>query len=468
MNKKNVLPLAALAGAALVLVVIYVFLQVRQKQTPDGPGDFTTEYFEAVLVDTSKIDRIVIQNDKFEGAFYKEGENWKHEGEEFFPVKQKVFDNLFSILLSHLNAFSVLEKPAELSQYGLDNPKGQLRLYQGEQELIAISLGDRLPTQEMYYCKFSGDDKVYTVSTNYHRFLTMAREDFLEELNLPQIADTSQLLEIQVCMGDAVMHAVHDENNPYDYSGKNVFDWYFLEPYGRIVNADFDTWHTQCENYLQFSYHSLVDYMPASLARYGLEEPEGKLTVTYRSQNGQETASYTILLGAKDEKGDYYVKLQGSDWIMTMAPEIVEMRFATDTYPWVYKNILWPGVQVLETVTITSKDFTHVLSIETVTGEDGGQTAQGLWDNQLLTKEDFTLVQSALLNLQIVALAKEEISSEDAVLTITVKVRDEDKQKNQTIAFLPYNTEAYAISVDGQVDFVIDKRKVEAFLLLWQ
>ncbi len=310
---------------------------------------------------------------------------------------------------------------------------------------------------------FEGDSKVYMVSANYNRFLSMTREEYLEELNLPQIADIKQMIEVTVTNGSETFHAVRDEKNPYDYSGKAIFDWYFTDPYQHAVNADFDAWYGQCENYLQFSYRTLVDYMPANPALYGLDRPSASLRVVYRSKNGKEENSYTLLLGSKDNDGNYYAKLEGNDWIMSLSPQIVDKRFITNPYPWVCKNVLWPGVKVLDTLTFTTPDWEHVLTMSTVE-EDGKETAIGSYDGTVLTKEEFTVLQQEILNLHYMAELKEAVEATEAVLTITVKVNDAKTLKDETIAFLPYSAEAYAVCVDGTADFLIDKREVDTFL----
>lgn len=467
MNKKKMLPLLALIGGAIILVVIYAVLQGKDKKNPTGQENSQVTYFEARKIDTTKVNRIGVKNDSFSGAFYLEDGTWKHEGEEFFPVRQKSFDNLFNILLSNLNAFSELKEPAALSEYGLQNPQGEMRIYQDDTLMLGILLGNKVPTQEQYYCMFEGDSKVYTVSVNYNRFLSMKREEYLEELNLPQIADTKQLIEVTVTNENGTFRVVRDEKNPYDYSGSGVFDWYFAAPYQHVVNADFDTWFTQCDNYLQFPYQSLVSYMPTNLAQYGLDEPSASLKVVYRSQNGKEENSYTLLLGNKDENGSYYAKMDGNDWVMLLSSQIVDRRFETTTFPWVSKHVLWPGIKVLDTVTFTTPDWEHVLKISTVE-EDGKETTVGTYDGTLLSKEEFTVLQQEILNLHYSAEPSRTVEDAEPVLTITVKVKDEEKNKGETISFLPYNTEAYAVSVDGVVDFLIDKRELDTFLLLLQ
>lgn len=465
MKKKKIIPLLALLAAAVVLVALYLALSLKNKEKPQPSGE-EADFFQVKAIAVESVDRIEISNASFSGSFVKDGEVWRYGGSEFFPVRQKAIENLLSILLSNLNAFGVVEDPADLSEYGLAEPVAVLAAYAGEQELVGISLGNALPTKEQYYCMFSGDPKVYTVSVNYRRFLTTAREDFLAELELPSVAEVSQLQEIELTGEAGGFHAVRDAANPYDYSGKAVFDWYFSEPYAQPVNADYDAWYRQCAYYLSFSYEALAAYMPPDLSVYGLSEPAARLTVVYTSQSGNERNSYTLELGSEDENGNYYARLAGSDWIMTISSKTVENRFSGNVYPWICKTIVWPGTHEIASLSFAFDGEEHTLAITLDENEDGSGEAVGAWDGETLSQERFSAMQSDLLSLRISASAEHEASGDEALLTISVKVRDTETMRGQTVAFLPYSEEAYAVSVDGIVNFLIDKRDLELYLEL--
>lgn len=464
MKKKKMIPLLALLAAAAVLVALYLALSLKEKEEPQPSGEEAV-FFQVKAIAVESVDRIEISNASFSGSFVRDGEVWRYGGsDEFFPVRQKTIENLISILLSNLNAFQVLEDPAELSEYGLAEPVAELTAYAGEQELVGISLGNALPTKEQYYCMFSGDPKVYTVSVNYQRFLTTAREDFLAELELPSVAEISQLQEIELTGALGSFHAVRDAANPYDYSGKAVFDWYFSEPYARPVNADYDAWYQQCAYYLSFSYESLAAYMPQDVSVYGLSEPTARLTVVYTSQSGNERSSYTLELGSEDENGNYYARLAGSDWIMTISPKTAENRFSGNVYPWVCKTIVWPGTHGIASLSFAFDGEEHTLAIALDESGDGSGEAVGAWDGETLSQERFFSIQSDLLSLRISASAEHDAVGEEAVLTIRVEVRDTETMRGQTVEFLPYNEEAYAVCVDGTVDFLVDKRDLTLYL----
>ncbi len=463
MKKKQWIPLAALFATAAVLLVVY-FAWTASKKTKSEEPEEQTSYFSVMEIAVDTVDRITIANASFTGSFVKKDGSWVYEGQEFFPVRQKEIENLLTILLSNLNAFRVVENPAELSEYGLLEPVAELSAYAGEQKLVGISLGNALLTADEYYCMFSDDEKVYTVSGNYNRFLTAKRENYLANLDLPSIAENSQLTEICLTGSMGSFRAVKDKENPYDYTGMGVFDWYFSEPYERPINADYDAWYQQCAYYRSFSYESLVAYMPQDWSVYGLEEPAAVLTVSYTDASGSENNAYSLEIGGQDEDGNYYARLAGNDWVMTISPAVVRTRFSADTYSWICKTVVWPGTNAIASVTFSFGEEEHTLTVTMEPGEDTEEAAKGAWDGEELSQEQFSTMQSDMLLLAVNAVAEQEATGDEPVLTIVVKVRDEEAFRGMTVSFLPYSEEAYAVCIDGFVNFQIDRRDVELYL----
>ena len=150
MKKKQWIPLAALFATAAVLLVVY-FAWTASKKTKSEEPEEQTSYFSVMEIAVDTVDRITIANASFTGSFVKKDGSWVYEGQEFFPVRQKEIENLLTILLSNLNAFRVVENPAELSEYGLLEPVAELSAYAGEQKLVGISLGNALLTADERY-----------------------------------------------------------------------------------------------------------------------------------------------------------------------------------------------------------------------------------------------------------------------------------------------------------------------------
>ncbi len=464
MKKKTIISLVALSVLAIAMLILYLVLIQKESQGDKGNSG-TQEYFAVMTLDMGKVDRIAVKNASTTAEFAKVDGVWKRTDTDFFPVKQQALTGIEHVLLSNLNAFSKISAPAELSEYGLANPAAELSVYQGETLLCVIYLGDKLPTKEQYYCRFSGDEAVYTVSANYARYMCMSSNDFLEDLELPGIDETSYLREIQV-EGEAFrsFHAVFEPGNAADYSGSMLFPWVFYEPLTGSCLADTlnGAWLNQMEAYCSVRYEELVAYRPGDLSKYGLDKPCGTLTVSYTDVNGILEQEYCLKLGAQSENGSYFACLDGIEWIFTISQSEVERKFASNIFEWSYHTVIYPATPNLSQVLITAGEEQYLVKNEgtlseaglpeyTVNGKAVSDDALAEWRNQMLV-----LKTSGYL-------VTEVSEDETPVLTIQCEVNREDMQ-DTLVEFYPYSDGLYKVVVNGYSDFTIDSRDVTQFV----
>lgn len=458
--KKNYLIIILLAVLAIGLGVLYFLL----KNGTNPQEQQTASYFTIKTIDTQQIDRVVLQSGEFTGEFLKSNGGWIREEEGVFPVKQSAVDNIVSIIAANLRAFSKVENPAALSEYGLDNPLAALKLYNGESLLLELLVGRKHPSQEKYYMKIAGDDNVYIVSDNYYRYLVLKREDFLEDVRLPYIEDKLYLREIKVSGEDiAPLHAVYDENNPYDYSSTKSFRWYFTEPFEAPVNADLsaDTWELVIDRYRTVSYENLVAFRPSDYKRYGLDEPYATVYVRYTNAAGTSDQEYKLYIGNQNDAGLYYARVEGVDWVFQMKSDTVDGLIKTDVSGWYYKTIFFPGVNVFEKLVIKTPDKTWEITSKTgseeetvyiMNGKDLPDDVRSAWVSQFLL-------------LKYKGMTNEEISGAE-VLSFDIVVKNPETHASRNFTFYEKNESVYLVAIDGIVQFTADVRDVNEFIEL--
>lgn len=464
MKKKTIISLVALSTLAVAMLILYLVLLKKES----GGGDETPgveDYFTVLTLDMEKVDRITLKNESTSAEFSKVDGIWNRTDTDFFPVRQQTMTGIENVLLSNLNAFSKISDPAAPTEYGLESPVAELSVYQGETLLCTIFLGDKLPTKDQYYCRFLGDDSVYTVSSNYAKYMCMSSNDFLADLELPNIADTSYLREIRV-EGEAFrsFHAVFEPGNAADYSGTLLFPWVFYEPLTGSCLADTmnGAWLNQMGAYCSVRYEELVAYRPNDLSKFGLDEPCGTLTISYTDSVGATTKEYCLKLGTQLENGSYYACLEGVEWIFTVSQSEVERKFASNIFEWAYHTVIYPATPNLSQVLITAGELQYCLKNEgstseaglpeyTVNGKRVSEDIMAEWRNQMLV-----LKTSGYL-------VSEVGEDETPLLTIQCEVNREDMQ-NTVVEFYPHSDGLYKVVVNGYSDFTIDSRDVEQFL----
>lgn len=458
MGKKNIISIVLLGVLAVGLLTLYLLLRDNGSRIPEPEKP---SYIVITKLPVETIDRIGLKSGNFDGEFTLEQGTWVRTGEEVFPVKQTAIKSIISIVAANLNAFEKVQNPAGIAEYGLDAPSAVLKLYAGNSLLLELLVGNKLPTTNRYYVKVSGDDSIYICSENYYNYLVHDRADLLETITLPKIADRTQLREVEILNGsETVFHAIYDESNPYDYSTNNMFPWYFLEPLSGHVNAGFnaDGWYTKEQRYLQVTYSKLVAFRPADYKRYGLTDDCTKIIVHYTDENKGTLQSYTLIIGASAGDGTSYAKLLDSDWVFAIEDAVANSWRQVNLFPCIYQTALFPGVNLMETITIQTPSEQWVIKNMHV---DEEHTICSLNDRRLTTDE-LNDLSVEIMRLKYSGLSTGEEMG-DEVMTISVAVSD-DVHKDTCISFYRCNDSVYLVSVDGGADFTMDVRDVNSFL----
>ncbi len=476
-KQKKLLGIVALVLVAVGLLGIYLLLTKKSEEPKEPAGD---KVIRVVTIDAQAVEKISIEPSGAERiCLVKSSEQWQREGSAVFPINQSVASLIVDSLLSNLNALKELDKPAELSQYGLEQPKSVLKAYQGEQCLVTIKLGDKVPNADAYYAMFDDSDKVYTVASNYERYMMLTWDGLMESITLPTISDVEQIRSVSI---ESTIYtnfeAFYDEENPYDYSGSHMFNWYFGTPYDGYVNADYTntTWYTQLSNYSSYPYVGVVRYGLDGLEQYGLDQPNTTLTVSF--MDGTAKSTITLYLGNEDENGNVYGYFNDIDWVFLFSKTIVENRVKAQTYTWSYLKPFWPNTNLMKQMTVEAEGNTYTLLMN---HSEDGDTAT--WNGKDCT-EILSDIGSDLFNIKYSKLVSAEekeklgLSANDgeanaAILQnnfgepiICFEIVMTEGLAGSQVEVYAYDDEYCIICVNGNVNFLCDKRDIESYIML--
>ena len=459
MNKKNLIPIILLSVLAVALLAVYLI--VTKSPKPGNGQENKPSYFVIREIPTDRVDRLQIKTGNFEGVFVRDGEEWRHE-ENAFPVNQLSVGVIISIVASHLNAFERVKNPTSLSDYGFDNPNAVLWLYAGGEQLLKLSVGNKIPTQERYYAMVDGDDTVYIVSDNYYNYLVKDRSDFLENVKLPEIEEWTLLREITITEEDTVtFHAIYDEHNPYDYSGVGMFSWMIKEPLNGFSNADLngDTWYDLLQRYLSVTYDRTVAYRPASYGTYGLDHPTTSITVRYADKFGREDYSYTMDFGSQTGDGGIYMRLRNMEWVFRMSNEAAAKWKEITIFDVCHKTVFFPSGNTFNRIVITAGGKRYELVNTHASSDSPVYTINGM----TMPDDVFNEWSRAILSLKYSELVHDGTPGSE-VMTIETEVADQSLHKNMRIVFYTFTDSVYLVSVNDKFDFAIDVRKINDFI----
>ncbi len=458
MKRANIVRLSILIAAAVILTVVFVLLK---KKADDPAEEEKIKYLTVTTIDVNRVDRISIQNEYYSGVFTKQGDSWNCESD---ILSQKVIWQIPDNLLSNLRAIAKVDNPAADSEYGLDNPSAVLEAYAGEERLVRIELGDKVPTKTYYYCRFNGDKTVYTVSASYASLMVRERAYYTETISMPKIPDIKNVQEV-ILTGDLfpAFHAVKDTENPYDYSGAGLFPWRFEEPYRASWDADVinGPWMDQLEWYINPYAEEIRRVKPDEYAQYGLVNPKATLTVRYSDDTETESMSYTLMVGDQDpETGNYYARLQGVDAVLVMTQLRIRNMCEFDVFSSTYHSIVYPGIQVVSKVTAKAGDLTMVFTHERTEAEEDVYYLNG---TQIVGKDALAWAQ-AVMAMKTSGFRQNDTPTVEPVLTFEIEPFDPSKNKPITVRIYDDPSGNDIVERRGVCDCTMDSRLVDEFI----
>lgn len=349
MKKKNTALIAGIIILALLLVFYLVLHNSSKKDSQDTEKTSETA-FETTVEDISEA---VFKSGENEYKFTKSDDTWKYNGDENFPLDQSAFETIIS-KFEKIAADRVLEKPDNISEYGLDNPTVTVSLKDKDGKEQTLQFGDTNSVTSSSYMTVNKDnEKVYMVSSTIVTSLQFDINDLAEKETFPSITDitgvtmerSGQTFSVSkdsssstgwIVTGwdgtkkDAGSSQVSEFTNPVtslswsSFISQNTED---LSQYGldnpTIITINYQVTETKSADETKADSADTADdtnttdnkSKDAEAESDTTEDTEEKVTV-----DKQEV----LLIGSKTEDDSYYAKLQSQSGVYTISSSTVD------------------------------------------------------------------------------------------------------------------------------------------------
>ncbi len=284
-----------------------------------------------------------------------------HPGVEVIPEAINNLANNFSYVVM---ADTINETPEDLSVYGLDTPKGSYTLENENGETTKVIIGDAIGS--MYYAMVEGKPIVYTIFGAYGNAVLSGingyRETVLVDIQSGKIGEQLQRFRLDSKSGCIMDIRVATESDRVTSSTSKFVMTY---PYNMPVFAS-----KLIEIFPQFSpvnVSQFVEDNPTNLAKYGLDNPEYKLTMV-----DTEGSTYVIRFGNLSEDGRrVYCMMEGKNFVFDMLANKVEAFKKVDPYVLCDRYAHLISIEDITSVQVISADGEHnyTLSVDKNTKE---------------------------------------------------------------------------------------------------
>lgn len=349
MKKKNTALIAGIIILALLLV-FYLVLHNSSKEDSQDTEKTSETAFETTVDDISEA---VFKSGENEYKFTKSDDIWKYNGEENFPLDQSAFEEIIS-KFEKIAADRVLEKPDNISEYGLDNPTVTVSLKDKDGKEQTLQFGDTNSVTSSSYMTLNKDnEKVYMVSSTIVTSLQFDINDLAEKETFPSITDiTGVIME----RNGQTFSVFKDSSSS---TGWTVTGWD-----GTKKDAGSSQVSEFTNPITSLSWSSFISQNTEDLSQYGLDNPtiitinyqvtetkstdetkddsadtaDGSNTTDNKSKDAEAESDTTedteekvtvdkqevLLIGNKTEDNSYYAKLQSQSGVYTLSSSTVD------------------------------------------------------------------------------------------------------------------------------------------------
>lgn len=226
----------------------------------------------------------------------------------------------------------LIEKPEDLSPYGLTPPQGWIKLRRKVGQEVTVLLGNRTEDGANHYVQLEGTPQVYLVDSSWADLLTT----FVTRPPYPQWyfqGPADKVWQLEVTQGASKVAFVRDQRQGWQF---NTSDLPSERPPVDSKRWDAEVLPLLSGPSLQYQAEPEIKDME----KYGLEKPASVLRIgfitTVSSEEGPQEGFRTLewSLGAKTEDGKgYYAKLLGFPPLVALDAAWVESLLAVADNP---------------------------------------------------------------------------------------------------------------------------------------
>ena len=373
-SKKLLLMLIGLAViiAACILVVNLVPKETEVSETEEESTVILTASEDSIKTLSWNMDEDTI-------SFEHGDDGWTYAEDSVFPTDSEILETMADAV-SEVTSSKTIENPADLSEYGLEEPWKTVSviLSDGEEDSeVTLNFGDTTSLSGEMYCSL-GDGNVYLVDSSVAESFEYELLDVVKKEAVPAMDNVESL---SVSSESQALDIEYHEGEGLAYSD----DYVWFEKDKTLTELDTELTESYIDNIRNLAFGECVEYNAdeEALALYGLSVPDVSASVCYVSSVEIETNEtdddgnpvyttteqeneFAILLG-KDDDGNCYVMIDGSSMVYAADDDLYDaLAFTTsiDLKPDEALLMDWDEVNAID-ITIDGETF----ALEKVTRE---------------------------------------------------------------------------------------------------
>ncbi|MCD7945212.1 MAG: DUF4340 domain-containing protein [Clostridiales bacterium] len=454
-----------------VLLVLIVATTAATLLNPDNQVEEVETVYLLSDLDTDAVTGLSWTYDGETVSLTSDGESWTDADDDSFPLDESYPESMVSAL-AEVTVTKTIEEPAELSEYGLEEPACTVTVtVDGEETELLI--GDENTLDGGYYLS-NGDGNVYIVDDSLLSTFTYSLYDLIEMETLP---DLSAIRQVTVDAETQTLDIYYLEDSGLAYS--DDYTWFLLDGEGYLT-LDNDTTEALLDYVQSLSWESCADYNADEdeLADYGLDEPTVTVTVAYTEtvqvdtgetdddgeaiyETDERDATFVLEIGDYCE-GEYcYARIADSQMVYLIDADVCDVLLYTGYDDLRPDDILLMDWDTVTSAEITIDDVTYTVERTTqeVEDEDGETTEETVW----LQDGEEVDIEGTLDDLNDLTATDSDDSAtpeRSAIASFTFH-RNTDAYQTVTLTFYQYDSSSCLVELNGETRLFCDREAVE-------
>lgn len=475
---RNIIILAVVFVGVLVAAVIgiktlsdNIVEQQRQQEERQNQSSVTPEFLKLSAREKGDVAGMKVTIKSGEVIeFEKNPENlWTIKGlarEELDPIR---IDDIMTFGARVVAEAIIVDDTSGLEQnvidaYGFKEPNARVEAAYADGVSKTYLLGNKVPGESTYYLMVEGDNKIYSVWSNYYTYYTRNLPNYMVQPKTNLTTDKINHIVVEI-RGKYMIEMDRDSVSSY---GINY--WQMTSPYSKAADQEKAAEYVKKFNATNFAAVATVNVAPtaADIKAYGLEEPMYVIHAT-----DTEGAVLDCAIGNfTEESTDYRYCRFGGDTVYTIN------NYNLDFLGTTAMNLL---STMIEEVTIHSVKAFEVESLRgsirvdveqyVVKNADGTdksysngspQYDQRFYVDGIQTPDIATRVFfQNCIGIYLDGVAKEPVTSTTPDCTITYTTVDDQKI---VLQFIPYDFDRYVVYRNGSGSFTCKKEEINEML----
>ena len=385
-----------------------------------------------------------------------------------FKVNQSLALGLVTSL-TYMICDGRIEAPADLSAFGLNEPRAVVSAAYRDDVSRTFLLGDQTPSSSGYYLMERGDPDVYIVHGSGYAYFTATRRQ-MHTARLPQLAMENILGASLTAKGQETIKVGYRFDMP---TLSNSSLWLTAPVLYEADRERVETYFNDIAGIRLVGFED--DAAEAELSAYGLDEPQFHLLVTGQNQAGEPITAMELFIGDRTENETTYARIDETNDVYLLDSASLAFLADISTARLVDRFANGIDIAIVDGIRISLPDGTsHQMTIRRAPdlGEDGRQNLNAggqpmfieafALDGVPVPDKTFRKLYQIIIGTRVDGMIPEGKTPDGtATPLLTVQYRLNSVREEELIEYLSYDADHYALRRNGVCMFYILKSRVD-------